>query len=256
MLPRVARRGALGMARVLLPVSNAKIGLEYKLKRWLEGSLLHPDEAHFFWNGSFSSEQKLRLQGGRGADYLRDLFHDIPDGEETGHINRYLMADQRYYLQDNLLCKVDRMSMAHSLEVRPPLLDHRIVEFAARLPENFKVRGSTGKWILKQAMRRKLPEQILNRSKAGLDIPAHEWFRGPLGPLFREVVTPEAVRRTGIFSEHAVTELMRDHKEKRINVGYQLWGLLTLFLWMKRWNIETSAALETTEEPLHTIAVN
>jgi asparagine synthase (glutamine-hydrolysing) len=256
MLPRAVRRGALGMARVLLPVSNAKIGLEYKLKRWLEGSLLHPDEAHFFWNGSFSSEQKLRLQGGRGADYLRDLFHDIPDGEEIGHINRYLMADQRYYLQDNLLCKVDRMSMAHSLEVRPPLLDHRIVEFAARLPENFKVRGSTGKWILKQAMRRKLPEQILNRSKAGLDIPAHEWFRGPLGPLFREVVTPEAVRRTGIFSEHAVTELMRDHKEKRINVGYQLWGLLTLFLWMKRWNIETSAALETTEEPLHTIAVN
>jgi asparagine synthase (glutamine-hydrolysing) len=166
------------------------------------------------------------------------------------------MADQRYYLQDNLLCKVDRMSMAHSLEVRPPLLDHRIVEFAARLPENFKVRGSTGKWILKQAMRGKLPEQILNRSKKGLDIPAHEWFRGPLGPFFREVVTPEAVRGTRIFSEDAVTELMRDHKEKRINAGYQLWGLMTLFLWMKRWNIETSAAPETAEEPLHIAATS
>ena len=78
------------------------------------------------------------------------------------------------YLQDNLLCKVDRMSMAHSLEVRPPLLDHRIVEFAARLPENFKVRGSATKWILKRAMRGKLPREILNRSKAGLDIPALE----------------------------------------------------------------------------------
>jgi asparagine synthase (glutamine-hydrolysing) len=90
----------------------------------------------------------------------------------------------------------------------------------------------------------------------GLDIPAHEWFRGPLGPLFREVVTPEAVRRTQIFSEDAVTELMRDHKEKRINAGYQLWGLLTLFLWMKRWNIETSTAPETTEEPLQIAAAN
>jgi asparagine synthase (glutamine-hydrolysing) len=148
------------------------------------------------------------------------------------------------------------MSMAHSLEVRPPLLDHRIVEFAARLPENLKVRGSTGKWILKQTMRGKLPEQILNRSKAGLDIPAHEWFRGPLVDLFRATVTPEAVRRTGIFSEDAVTELMRDHKEKRINAGYQLWGLLTLFLWMKRWNIETSTAPETTEEPLRIAAAS
>ena len=254
-LPRALRRGALAAAR-LLPVSNAKIGFEYKLKRWLEGSLLHPDEAHLFWNGSFSLEQKQRLLGGQASDHLRALYDGIPAPDQLGFVNRYLLADQRYYLQDNLLCKVDRMSMAHSLEVRPPLLDHRIVEFAARLPEHFKVRGSQGKWILKRAMRGKLPKEILNRSKAGLDIPAHEWFRGPLAPLFTDTVTPAAVRATGIFSEGAVAELMRDHKEKRINAGYQLWGLLTLFLWMKRWNIETSPEPETADELLRIAVAN
>ena len=255
LLPRFLRRAALEAAR-LLPVSNAKISFEYKLKRGLEGSLLHADEAHLFWNGSFSEEQKQRLLGGRASDHLRALYAGLPDADQIGFLNRYLLLDQHYYLQDNLLCKVDRMSMAHSLEVRPPLLDHRIVEFAARLPENFKVRGSATKWILKRAMRGKLPREILNRSKAGLDIPAHEWFRGPLGPLFMDTVTPEAVRRTGIFSEDATAELMRDHKEKRINAGYQLWGLLTLFLWMKRWNIETSPEPESVDELLRIAVAN
>jgi asparagine synthase (glutamine-hydrolysing) len=256
MVPGGLRRAVLGAARTLLPVSNAKIGFEYKLKRWLEGSLLHEDEAHLFWNGACSREQKQRLLGRRASDHLRGLYDQLQNADEIGFLNRYLLADQHYYLQDNLLCKVDRMSMAHSLEVRPPLLDHRLVEFAARLPENFKVRGNTGKYILKRAMRGKLPEEILTRSKAGLDIPAHEWFRGPLEPLFRETVTPEAVRRAGIFSEHAVAELMRDHKEKRINAGYQLWGLLTLFLWMKRWNIETSPEADLAGERLRIAVAN
>jgi asparagine synthase (glutamine-hydrolysing) len=158
----------------------------------------------------------------------------------VGFLNRYLLLDQLYYLQDNLLCKVDRMSMAHSLEVRPPLLDHRIVEFAARLPEHLKIRGSKQKLILRKARHGKLPESILRRGKAGLDIPAHEWFRGPLLPLLRETVTPEAVRAASIFNPDATERLIRDHTERRINAGYHLWGLMTLFLWLKRWNIEVA----------------
>ena len=90
---------------------------------------------------------------------MRQLFDRLSaDGAGIGYLNRYLRVDQNYYLPDDILYKCDRMSMAHSLEVRPPFLDHRIVEFAASLPENFKVRGVTTKFLLKEVMRGKLPQ--------------------------------------------------------------------------------------------------
>jgi asparagine synthase (glutamine-hydrolysing) len=243
-VPGLVRKSALAAARALIPVSDAKIGFEYKLKRWLEGSLLHPDEAHLFWNGSFSVAQKRELLFNRNGHHLRNLYKTLPAASETGFINRYMMMDQMYYLPDNLLYKVDRMSMAHSLEVRPPLLDHRIVEFAGRLPERLKMRGGAQKAILKRVMAGKLPDSILNRKKSGLDIPAQEWFRGPLLELLKETLHPEAVRRTSLFNPRTTERLIRDHKEKRINAGYQLWGLLTLFLWLKKWDIEIVPAGE------------
>jgi asparagine synthase (glutamine-hydrolysing) len=249
-LPRLLRKTALQAARSLLPVSDAKIGFEYKLKRWLEGSLLEPDEAHLFWNGSFSADQKRALLSNRNGHHLRNLYESLPTARETGFLNRYLMLDQQYYLPDNLLYKVDRMSMAHSLEVRPPLLDHRIVEFAGRLPERLKIRGSNQKAILKQVMKGKLPDSILNRKKSGLDIPAHEWFRGPLLPLLEETLRPDVVRSTSLFNSDVTERLIVDHKEKRINAGYQLWGLMTLFLWLKRWDIQV-VPLEEQSSPGH-----
>jgi asparagine synthase (glutamine-hydrolysing) len=171
---------------------------------------------------------------------LRRMSAGLPAARQIGFLNRYLLLDQQYYLQDNLLCKVDRMSMAHSLEVRPPLLDHRIVEFAARLPEDLKIKGSQQKIILKALMRNKLPASILKRKKAGLDIPAHEWFRGPLLPIFQDTVTAKAVRETKLFDYPAIQQLVSDHKNRRVNAGYQLWALLTLFLWLKKWNIQVS----------------
>jgi asparagine synthase (glutamine-hydrolysing) len=239
-VPPIFRETGLSAAHALLPASDAKIGFEYKLKRGLEGSLLHPDEAHLFWNGAFSQAQKTAVVPGLPPHDLRRLARGLPSAREIGFVNRYLLLDQRYYLQDNLLCKVDRMSMAHSLEVRPPLLDHRIVEFAARLPEKLKINGGQKKFILKSLMRDKLPQSVLNRPKAGLDIPAHEWFRGPLLPLFEETVTEKAVRETGIFHYEAIRGLAASHQSRRINAGYQLWALLTVFLWLKRWKIEIS----------------
>ena len=153
-----------------------------------------------------------------------------------------MLADQNCYLPADILHKVDRMSMAHSLEVRPPFLDHRIVEFAASLPQSFKIRGFTLKYLLKQLMRGKLPDTVLHRAKMGFDIPTHEWFRGVLRPMIEEALDPAAIRATGLFHPDAVQRLLRDHLERRVNVGYHLWGLLTLLVWMKRWKIEIPPA--------------
>jgi asparagine synthase (glutamine-hydrolysing) len=161
---------------------------------------------------------------------------------KLGVLDRYLAVDQNYYLPDDILYKADRMSMAHSIEVRPPFLDPRIVDFAASLPQDWKIRGFRQKYILKELMRGKLPEGVLTRPKTGFDIPTHDWFRGPLRPLLTDTLSADAIDATGIFSSRAIHSLIRDHMERRINVGYHLWGLLTLFLWIKRWKVETLPA--------------
>src|ERR1017187_7234921 len=135
-----------------LPVSDEKIGFEDKVKRFLQGCLVPANRAHVYWNGVIArgvAEAGLppALDG-----ILRELS---PEGDE---LEAYLRFDQQYYLPDDLLAKVDRMSMAHSIEVRPPYLDHRIVEFAATLPANLKIRGAKQKIVLRELMRGKLPE--------------------------------------------------------------------------------------------------
>jgi len=248
LMPGALRRLMLKGVERCLPVSDEKIGLEYKLKRWIEGSWLDPDEAHFFWNGAFSTEQRRQIQPGGNGNGLRRLVERL-GLERRGVIDRYLLVDQAYYLPDDILYKTDRMSMAHSLEVRPPFLDHRIVEFAASLPQNMKIRGLTQKFILKELMRGRLPETVLKRKKTGFDIPAHDWFRGVLRPLLMDTLTPEAIASTGIFDARAIQSLIRDHMERRVNAGFHLWGLLTLFLWMKRWKVEVVPPLEAIHRP-------
>ena len=242
-IPTSMRRLAMHLLHYW-PVSNEKISFEYKLKRLVQGSLLSADEAHIFWNGTFSEFEKQALYRANGSR-TADLFELLPDEPATvGHINRYLWFDQLYYLPDDILQKCDRMSMAHSLEVRPPFLDHRIVEFAASLPEHFKVRGTTLKFLLRQLMKQKLPETVLERKKQGFDIPAHDWLRGPLRELLLDSLSEATLVKQGIFNATAVQSHLREHLEKRANLGYHLWGLLILSLWMKRWRIQAVPAAE------------
>ena len=254
LVPGGLRRLMLKGFERYLPVSDEKIGLEYKLKRWIEGSWLHPDEAHFFWNGAFTNEQRRQIHPGGDGNGLRRLVERLGI-EGRGVIDRYLLVDQAYYLPDDILYKTDRMSMAHSLEVRPPFLDHRIVEFAASLPQNMKIRGLTQKFILKELMRGRLPEIVLKRKKTGFDIPAHDWFRGVLRPLLMDTLTPQAIAATGIFDARAIQSLISDHMERRINAGFHLWGLLTLFLWMKRWKVEVVPPMDAPQPAARLFAI-
>jgi asparagine synthase (glutamine-hydrolysing) len=243
LLPKAARRSLLAAMRSW-PVSDDKISFEYKVKRFLEGSLLSPDEAHTFWNGAFSRAQQQDLLLQTKHTSVKDLFEsDLPEPDRDGSLNRYLGFDQKYYLTDDLLQKVDRMSMAHSLEVRPPYLDHRIIEFAATLPNRFKVNGRCLKVILKQLMKSKLPASVISRAKTGLDIPTHDWLRGPLRPFLEDTLNPDAVKRSGLFRPEAIERIKQDHMQRRANFGYHLWGLMIFFLWMKHWNIQTSSEL-------------
>ncbi|HEV2175465.1 MAG TPA: asparagine synthase (glutamine-hydrolyzing), partial [Nitrospira sp.] len=160
-VPAPLLRAALSSLQ-LWPVSNEKISLEYKVKRFLAGCLLSPERAHIHWNGTFSDVEKaamLRrpLPGSLDA-ILKTLGKRLAARDGLGS---YLAFDQQYFLADDILVKSDRMSMAHAVEVRPPFLDHRIVEFAATLPDSFKINGSRQKFLLKQLMKDKLPDSIL-----------------------------------------------------------------------------------------------
>jgi len=224
----------------LWPISDEKISLEYKLKRLFQGSLLPPEQAHVYWNGTFSNEEKALLMRvplpGAFVGNLSSLKESLPgDG-----VAPFLEFDQRCYLPDDILVKSDRMSMAHAVEVRPPFLDHRIVEFASGLPSDFKIRGSRQKRILKQLMKSRLPAVILERKKIGFDIPAHEWLRGSLCSIMTRTFTAAEAEHSEVFRFDVIQNWTQHHLQRRINIGYHLWGLMILFLWMKRWDIQSA----------------
>jgi asparagine synthase (glutamine-hydrolysing) len=230
-----AGRSALGM----WPVSDEKISWEYKAKRFLDGCLMPAANAHVYWNGTFSSDAKRELLGNEPAGAFESLMKELACSGNT--LPAYLRFDQKYFLPDDILSKVDRMSMAHSVEVRPPFLDHRIVEFAASLPDRLKIQGDRQKVVLKDLMRHKLPASILKRKKMGFDIPAHEWLRGPLRPLLEDTMSMAAAEYGDLFQQSVLSDCLRQHLSRRANLGYHLWGLTILFLWMRKWRIETPA---------------
>jgi asparagine synthase (glutamine-hydrolysing) len=243
-VPAGLRRAALRCA-AHLPVSDDKISFEYKLKRFLRGSLLSPEMAHVYWNGTFTEAEKNEFFRFPDPGPLAAVLNGM---EDRPGLQRYLDFDQRYYLADDILYKVDRMSMAHSLEARPPFLDPRIVDFAASLPDHFKLHGSKSKYVLRRLMQGKLPPSVLRRPKIGFDVPVHDWFRSVLRPMLLETLSAENIRATGLFRWSAVERLLNDHLERRANLGYHLWGLMVLLLWMKQWNIGLSSGELTSRE--------
>jgi asparagine synthase (glutamine-hydrolysing) len=238
LFPRPLRVAMLSAA-LLLPVSDEKIGFEYKLKRFLRGTLMDADEAHVFWNGTFTESEKRLLFSSADERPLKEVLRS---GRGSG-LQRYLGWDQRYYLPDDILYKLDRISMAHSLEARPPFLDPRLVDFAAALPASWKIRGTSSKYVLRRLMRDKLPRTILQRPKIGFDVPVHQWFRGALKPYLLDTLSCEAVQQTGVLNWKFVERMVDDHLARRANVGYHLWGLTVLVQWMKRWKVEPGPEL-------------
>jgi asparagine synthase (glutamine-hydrolysing) len=239
-LPSAAIALSLRAALRFWPASNEKISVEYKVKRLLQGSLMPTERAHVYWNGTFSEAEKATLLRTPLPAALNDVLARLKARLPGDGIAPFLEFDQQYYLPDDILVKSDRVSMAHSIEVRPPFVDHRIVEFAAKLPIDFKIRGARQKYLLKEAMRPKLPTAIVQRKKVGFDIPTHDWFRGPLRALLMETLASAEAEHSDLFDFETIRTYTQLHLDKRINIGYHLWGLVMLFQWMKRWNIQST----------------
>ena len=242
LFPRVFLKMALAATR-LLRASDEKISFEYKLKRFLEGCLLPAGAAHVFWNGTFNEQEKQSLS----KEHLPGSFHRILAEMDRlpragDHLAPLLWFDQNYYLADDILVKSDRMSMAHAVEVRPPFLDHRIVEFAAKLPARLKIRGAQQKLVLSELRKDKLPASILQGKKTGFDIPAHEWLRGPLRGMLIDSLQEGLSTYGELFNRDVVDGFLKRHLDRQANAGYHLWGLMILFQWMKKWRIQGASS--------------
>jgi asparagine synthase (glutamine-hydrolysing) len=153
----------------------------------------------------------------------------------SGWAEATIGAYVRGYLQEDILVKVDRASMAASLEVRAPFLDPDLIDFLATVSPSLKLRRMTGKYLLKQVMRGRIPDAIIDRRKHGFTVPLDAWFRGALRPLAVERLSPDRVRAAGLLEPIAVARLLDDHLSGRAERGRQLWLLVQLDLWCEKW---------------------
>jgi asparagine synthase (glutamine-hydrolysing) len=142
-----------------------------------------------------------------------------------------MKLDVGTYLPDDLLVKIDIATMANSLEARSPFLDYRIAELAAQLPLDLKIRGGRSKYLIKRAMRNRIPATILNRRKSGFGVPLARWFRGELRPVVQEVVLGDRALARGYFEPAVIRRAVNDHVEGRADFAPRLWALLVLELW-------------------------
>ena len=166
------------------------------------------------------------------------------DCDSADEVERMQSLDTQLYLAEDILTKVDRASMAVSLEVRAPFLDPRVAEYAASLPANYKLRGRKAKFILKRAIANLLPPFVTRRSKKGFGVPVAEWLKGKLRPLARDLLSPERVRRAGVFNAEFITSLQDEHERGIANHRKLLWTLLIFELWHESF-IETPRRIET-----------
>jgi len=234
-MPRLLHERLVMPLADLLPVSTANFSFDFKLKRFLRGAGMPSGIRHPVWLGSFTPEEQRNLLVRPGRDPLethRRAFGAAPTGDR---VERLIYLYARTYLQDDILVKVDRASMACSLEVRAPFLDLELVEFLGRVPARLKLRRLDTKHILKRALADVLPEGIAARAKKGFGVPVADWIKGELREAVQDELSAERLRRQGIFEPAAVERLLGEHMSGRRDHRKPLWTLFMFQLWHRRW---------------------
>jgi asparagine synthase (glutamine-hydrolysing) len=239
-LPGVLRERVIRQALELLPISELRPSRARKVRRFLRAASLPPVERYLHWVGIVQRDAKDELYtdefreevGNRDTSaWLRPWF---ARANGAGVVDASLLADTMTYLPNDLLVKVDIASMAVSLEARSPFLDHHVIEFAASLPENLKLRGLTTKYILKKTLQKLLPSENLTRGKMGFGVPIGHWFRGQMQPFLRENLLSERAGGRGLFRPEAVRRMVELHTRGERDYTHPLWTLLMLELWFQR----------------------
>jgi asparagine synthase (glutamine-hydrolysing) len=233
LVPHAARRA---ISSRVLPMLRGRLG-RYARRSFL--GMERTAEAMCFDNFAsirLRDQQRLLSPAQRAAfrshAYASSVaYFDYPNGRST-LLDRMLYADIKTYLVE-LLMKQDQMSMAASIESRVPFLDHHLVEFAATLPDEWKLSGWTGKRVLREAMQGVIPEAVLTRPKMGFPVPFTAWTRGAWSDVAREVLLDKRTRERGILDVVAVDELFREHGRGMIDAGERIWMLLNLELWYR-----------------------
>src|SRR5437764_7644189 len=231
-IPKAAKSLVLAASSRLPGLRRQKLALH---------ALSQPEEVTRFvnWFSLFNSEMKHALLSkdlstslsGYDSDYVFAQHLSSTNAAES--VNRMLYVDTKLWLPDLLLARGDKMSMAVSLEARVPLLDHKLVEFAAALPQNLKLRNLTGKYLLKKVSKAWLPSEILHRKKQGFPMPTSLWLRKEARSFMRDVLSTSALRRRGLFHPPFIEKLIGEHERGFADHGSLLWGLMNVELWQR-----------------------
>jgi asparagine synthase (glutamine-hydrolysing) len=194
----------------------------------------------------YTDDFRRRLNGHEsiGARY-RDLAASVPTGEP---LDAMLYLDSKTYLPGDILTKVDRMSMAVSLEARVPLLDHHLIEFVARMPASMKMRASETKYIFKRAVRDLVPAEILDRPKQGFGVPLQQWINDQLRGRIRETLSEQRTRERGYINDRYVRRLLDEHERNRRDHSAQLWALFMLEQWHRVFLDGTNRGASATDD--------
>jgi len=236
-LPGALRQRVLPKFAEWLPPQPAKKGLINKVKRMVEGGALDPSLQHTRWMMFLTATEKAELyQSDLRTTLIDDVTADYFSGyfEKASQFDR--LAQQQYvdlktYLADDILTKVDRMSMAVSVEARVPLLDYRIVEFAMNLPPHMKLDGSRTKSILRNAVRHLVPDLVLEKPKQGFSIPMKHWLRTSLKPMMLDLLSKDTLNKHGYFDHQVVSKWIQEHLSERANHSHRLWSLMVFEIW-------------------------
>jgi asparagine synthase (glutamine-hydrolysing) len=245
-IPRPLQNGLIKPLVAALPSSPGKVNWQYQLEQFTRYGHETPQTAHYRWRELFTDGERADLLGGDSAPYIQhtlDCFVQHYEPVKRAHpLNQALYVDMHTWMLDDILPKVDRASMAASLESRVPFLDVWLVEYMMRLPVSMKMRGTARKVILKQAMRDKLPAEVLTRRKRGFNAPTSVWMSGVLRDLIDDLLhTPSTLIDTQSPTLHGI---WKDYLNGKANHGYKLWSLVSLLLWEQHvWKKLTAAPI-------------
>ena len=234
-------RGVRGLIESTTARLDQRKAWARRLAKFANGAGLDGDERianYFRWSREadlralYSSETRRAIGSATALDPMIDFMRPLP--ADTHPLERMLALEQRFFLSDHNLPYTDKMSMAVGVEVRVPLLDLELVEFAARIPPGVKQRGGVGKWVFKKAMEPYLPHDVIYRPKSGFGAPLRQWMRGDLRELVGDLLGPESIRRRGLFDAQAVQRLIDANQSGAVDASYTLLSLLSIEIWCRR----------------------